>query len=215
MPVLCTIYRIRCDDKHSLFDALPVPHVPVRVTVGALVAQRQPYGPPRCRTSQHCMTFIPLSVSLWNDLVDPVFVSVELEGFQITANVFYVPKRYHFVSYRFYFIFFLFICWYYEVGVFGQIGCESLSPSLALQIIFNYNYNNMSGTTLLSMTEQSIGNLRLRNPYLHYFLSLGCWRTVDPCAHFCAVIIKATSHNSRLFLNFPIMYFVMTRRFAV
>ena len=31
------------------------------------------YGPPRCRTSQYRMTFILLSVSLWNDFSDPVW----------------------------------------------------------------------------------------------------------------------------------------------
>ena len=48
---------------HPLNDALPGPYVPVRVTLGALVAHRYTYAPPRCRTSQYHRTFVLLSVS--------------------------------------------------------------------------------------------------------------------------------------------------------
>ena len=34
------------------------------------------------------MTFIPMSVSLWNDLSDPVFDGVRLAGFKSRANAF-------------------------------------------------------------------------------------------------------------------------------
>ena len=71
---------------HSLNGALPGPCVPVRVTRGALVSHRYTYAPPRCRTSQYLRTFVPLSVSLWNDLADLVFDGVVLEGFKSTAN---------------------------------------------------------------------------------------------------------------------------------
>ena len=33
-------------------------------------------------------TFIPLSVSLWNDIANPVFYAVGLAGFKSRANVF-------------------------------------------------------------------------------------------------------------------------------
>ena len=69
--VLCMLYKIRCNPKHPLCGALPVPYVPVRVTGGALIAHRYTFAPPRCRTSQYRRTFIPLSVSLWNDLGEP------------------------------------------------------------------------------------------------------------------------------------------------
>ena len=36
----------------------------------------------------HRRTFIPLSVSLWNDLVDPVFDGVGLAGFKSRSNAF-------------------------------------------------------------------------------------------------------------------------------
>ena len=64
MAVLCMHYKIRCYPVHPLNGALPGPYVPVRVTCGALVANRHTYAPPRCKTSQYPMTFIPLSVSL-------------------------------------------------------------------------------------------------------------------------------------------------------
>ena len=40
-------------------------------TRGALIPHRHTFAPPRCRTSQYRRTFIPLSVSLWNELVTP------------------------------------------------------------------------------------------------------------------------------------------------
>ena len=72
---------------HPLNDVLPGPYEPVRVTCGALVAHRYSYAPPRCNTSQYRRTFV-LSVSLWNDLADPVFDGVGLAGFKSRANAF-------------------------------------------------------------------------------------------------------------------------------
>ena len=88
VAVLCILYRIRCNPMHSLFDVLPGPYVPVRGTRGALVAHRHTYAPPRCRTSQYRRTFVALSVSLWNDLADPVFDGVGLAGLESRANAF-------------------------------------------------------------------------------------------------------------------------------
>ena len=65
---------------HTLNGALPIAFVPVRVTRGDLVAYWFTYALPRCRTSQYRRTFITLSVSLWNDLANPVFDGVGLEG---------------------------------------------------------------------------------------------------------------------------------------
>ena len=48
-----------------------------------------------------------------------------------------------FVSYCFPFLFFLSMGWCCGVGVFGLIGCQSLSPSLALPTSFNNNNNNI------------------------------------------------------------------------
>ena len=88
VAVLCMLYKIRCNPMHPLCGALLVPYVPVWVTRGALIAHRYTYAPPRCRTSQYSRTFIDLSVSLWNDLADPVFDGVGLAGFKIRSNAF-------------------------------------------------------------------------------------------------------------------------------
>ena len=68
VAVLCMLHKIRCNSMHSLYGALPVPYVPVRVTRGAVISHWYTYAPPRCRTSQYRRTFLPWSVSLWNDL---------------------------------------------------------------------------------------------------------------------------------------------------
>ena len=90
VAVFCMLYKIRCNPKHPLCAALPVPYVPVRVTRGALIAHRYSFASSRCRTSQHHRTFIFLSVSLWNDLVDPVFDGVGLAGFKSRSNAFFL-----------------------------------------------------------------------------------------------------------------------------
>ena len=90
VAVLSMLYKIRCKSMHPLHDALPGHYVPVRVTRAALVAHRYTYAPPRCRTSQYRRTFVSFSVSLWNDLADPVFDGVGLAGFKSWANAFFI-----------------------------------------------------------------------------------------------------------------------------
>ena len=85
VAVLCVLYKIRCNSMHPLDGALPVP---VRVTHSAVIPHRLTYAPPHCRMSQYRQTFIPWSVSLWNDLSDPVFDGVGLAGFKSRANEF-------------------------------------------------------------------------------------------------------------------------------
>ena len=85
---LCMLFKIKSNPMHPLSGALPLSYVPARVTRGALVAHRHSFAPPHCRTSQHRRTCVPLSVSLWNDLSDPVFDGVGLAGFKSRANAF-------------------------------------------------------------------------------------------------------------------------------
>ena len=92
VAVMCMLHKIRCNMMNPLNDDLPGPYVPVRVTRGALVSHRYTYAPAGCRTSQYRRTFVPLSVSLWNDLADPVFDGVWLEGFKSRVNVFILAK---------------------------------------------------------------------------------------------------------------------------
>ena len=75
---------------HPLNDALPGPYVPVLVTRDALISHRHTYAPPRCTTSQYRRTFVPLSVSLWNDLADPLLDGVGLAGFKSRVNAFII-----------------------------------------------------------------------------------------------------------------------------
>ena len=138
------LYKIRCNRVQPLNGALPGPYVPVRVTLGALVAYRYTYTRPCCRTSQYSRTFIPLSMSLWNYLANPVFDGVELAGFKSRAMPFYWPKLlYPYSSVLLIFPFCLYVGWYCMAGVFGLIGCISLSFSLALPTFFNNNNNNI------------------------------------------------------------------------
>ena len=92
VAVLCLFYKIRCKAMHPLNGALPGPYVPVRVARGAPDTHRYTCAPPRCRTSQYSRTFISLSMSLWNDLANPVFDGVGLAGFKSRAMRFYWPK---------------------------------------------------------------------------------------------------------------------------
>ena len=85
---VCMLYKIRCNPMHPLYGALPVPYVPVQVACGAVIAHWYTYAPPCCRTSRYCQTFLPLSVSLWNDFSDPLFDGVGLAGFKSRANAF-------------------------------------------------------------------------------------------------------------------------------
>ena len=85
VAVFCMLCKIRCNPMHPLYGALPVL---LQVTRGAVIAHRYTYAPPRCRTSKYRRTFIPLSVSLWNDHSDPVFDGVGLAGFKSRANSF-------------------------------------------------------------------------------------------------------------------------------
>ena len=88
VAVLCMLYKIRCNPMHPLNDALPGPYVPEWVTSDALVTHRCTLAPPRCRTSQYRRTFLPPSVSLSNDLDDPIFDGVGLAGFKSRVNAF-------------------------------------------------------------------------------------------------------------------------------
>ena len=73
---------------NPLYGALLALCVPVRVTRVVVIAHRYTYAPPRCKTSQYRRTCILLSVSLWNNLGDPVFDGVGLACFKNRANAF-------------------------------------------------------------------------------------------------------------------------------
>ena len=112
--------------KHPHCGALPVPYVPVPVIRGALAAYLYSYAPPRS-------TFIPLSVSLWNDL--PTLYSMVWDWRVSRAGLvlFFIGLS-CFIPFCllgfFPFLFFVSICCYCWTSVFGLIWCTSHSPSL-------------------------------------------------------------------------------------
>ena len=119
VAVLCMLYKIRCYPVHPLNGALPGPNVPMRVTRGALVAHWYTYAPPRCRTLQCSSTFIPFSVSLWNDLANPLFEVWDWRVSRAEPMLLYWPKLlYHYYSLLLFFSFhfFLSIGWYCGLG---------------------------------------------------------------------------------------------------
>ena len=91
VATLWMLYKIRYNLMHPLYGALTVPYVPVLDIRSALTAHRYTYEIPSCRTSHYRRTFILLSVSLCNDLADPVFDGVGLSGFKSRVNAFLSP----------------------------------------------------------------------------------------------------------------------------
>ena len=94
VAVLCMLYKIRCYPMHPLHSALPVSHVPVRVTRSALVAHRHTYAPPRCRTSQQSRTFIsfPSQCFYGTIFLTPYSMVRDWRVSRAGAMLFYRPK---------------------------------------------------------------------------------------------------------------------------
>ena len=128
---ICMLYTIRCNLMHPLYGALPVLYVSVKITCCALLAHWYTYAPSCCRFSKYHKTSIPFSVSMWNDLADPVFDVVGLVCYKSRADAFFIDQAA--------FSFFIFYCFPF---LFWLIGCKLLSLSLALTVIFNTNNNN-------------------------------------------------------------------------
>ena len=127
-------------------DALPRQYVPVRS-----------HAVPRshlCAASLQNLavtTSVHFSVSLWNDLVDPVCDGVGLAGFKSRHNTFFIGLSCSISIIVFYYfslsLLSVYIGWYCGAGVFGLIGCTSLSLSLALPTSFNNSYYNSNNNS--------------------------------------------------------------------
>ena len=87
---ICSSVAYQPNPIYASFEqSISCPYVPARVTRGVLVVHIwHLFTLSRYRTSQYCRVFVPLSVSLWNDLIDIVFDGVRLAGFQSRANAF-------------------------------------------------------------------------------------------------------------------------------
>ena len=83
VAVLCMLFQIKSIPMHLLSGALPFKYVG-----GAFIANNHSFALPSFRTSQHSRTFVPISVSLRNDLGCPVYEGVGLAGFKSKANAF-------------------------------------------------------------------------------------------------------------------------------
>ena len=92
VAALCMLYKIRCNPVHSLNGVLPVIYLPVRVTLGALVAHQYTYVPPRCRTSQHSRTFIPSRCPSGTILLTPYSMVWVWRVLRAGIMLFYWPK---------------------------------------------------------------------------------------------------------------------------
>ena len=113
---------------------------------GALVANRSTHiymhllaAEPYSTAGLLCLPCVPVEQSCW-----PCIRWCGTGRFQEQSQcLFYWPKLLHpFLSSTIFpFLFFLSIGWYCGAGVFGLIGCRSLSPNLALPTSFNNNYN--------------------------------------------------------------------------
>ena len=143
VAVLCMLYKNRCNPVHPLNGALPGQYVPVRVKRGSLVAHRYTYAPPRCRTLHYSRTFIPFSVSLWNDLANPLFDG-GTGGFQEPGQCFFIGLSCSIPTIVFY-SFSLSLLSFYMLVLWGWgLRTDRVSFSLALPTFFNNNNNNKS-----------------------------------------------------------------------
>ena len=66
VAALCRLYKLIRNPMHPLYIWCSTASAGFTRRFGR--THRYTYAPPRCRTSQYCRTFIPLSAPLWNIL---------------------------------------------------------------------------------------------------------------------------------------------------
>ena len=118
VAVLCMLFKIKSNPMHPLSGALPLPYVPARVTRDALVAHRHSFAFPRCRTSEYRRTFVPLSVSLWNDLGCPALMVFHWPILRAEPILSSWPN-----------LLFLFVSYYFLFFFLPWVGCVGLGSS--------------------------------------------------------------------------------------
>ena len=106
LAVMCMPFKNKSNPMHPLSGTLPFRYMPARATHGALVAHGYSFTAPRFWISQYRRTFVPLSLSLWNGLSDPVFHGEWLAGLKSRANsIMLAWSDIFFVSFYFRFFF--------------------------------------------------------------------------------------------------------------
>ena len=133
VAILCMLHKIRCNPVHPLNGALPGPYVPVRVTRGALVAHRYTYAPPRCR----CREPPRSQCTSGTILLTPYLMVWDWRVSRVGPMLFYWPKLFYPSSTIFPYLFYRSIGWYCGAGVFGLIGCVSLSQPCTADLFLN------------------------------------------------------------------------------
>ena len=143
-------------------------------------------------------TFIPLSVSLWNDLAGSVFDGVGLAGLKAEPMLFYWPwLLYHFLSSTIFpLLVFLSTCWYCGAEVFGLIACRSLPPSLALPTSFD---NNNKNKVVVNELRVLVYTLFLQ---IGRLISICCSKSVPVCVESLLSVRVHSLINTLNFLAF-------------
>ena len=85
---LCMLYKITHNHRHPLYDHLPPPYVPARVTRGSQAMHEWAFASVRCRTDQYSRTFMQAAVKKWNSLSSLVFAADTSCGFKSGTNRF-------------------------------------------------------------------------------------------------------------------------------
>ena len=142
VAVLCMLYMIMCNPMHPLYGALPVSYVTVQITRGPVIDHRCTYAPPRGRTSQHRRTFISRQYLCGMILMSPYSMVWDwrvsrggpMPFYWLSCSLPILLLLFSVSLLKFYVL----VSW---AGVFGLIGCWSLSHSFALPTFLN-NYNN-------------------------------------------------------------------------
>ena len=103
------------------------------------------YAPPHCRSRSTARLLFPSRCPSGMILLTPYSMVWDWRVSRAGPMLFYWPKLlYPYYSLLLFpFLFFLSIGWYCGAGVFGLIGCISLSLSLALPTFFNNNNNKI------------------------------------------------------------------------
>ena len=179
---------------HPLNGALPGPYVPARVTRGALLAAepRSPAG--LLFTSRRPSGTI---------LLTPYSMVWDWRFSRAGSMLFYWPKLLYPSSTILPFLFFLSIGWCCGAGVFGLIGCTSLSLSLALPTFFNNNNNN-TYVVWLDMTTPSWRNEEVI--YYYYVAHLLTSRCALVCCGAPANILLRTRVLRRTSWKTTVLY---------
>ena len=121
VAVLSMLYKIRCNPMDSLYGAVPVMYVPVRVTRGAVIEHRTLIRLLAAETRSIAGLLFPSQYLCGTVLVTPYWIVWDLRVSRADPMLFIgLTARSLFVSYCFQFLFFHSMGWYCGAGVVGR-----------------------------------------------------------------------------------------------